>query len=106
MKNPISVIKKYFSLKGSKRSVHWRSVRNDHLKIEGWCRGCGSIKDLEVHHIHPFHLDPSRELDPKNLITLCESFGKECHLKMGHLGNWKKFNPDIKKQATIPKPNL
>ena len=87
-----------------KRSVHWRTVRKHHLIKEGWCRSCSSIKDLEVHHVMPFHLDPAKELDDSNLITLCETIGVQCHLKKGHLGNWKKANPNIRQEAITEKP--
>lgn len=56
---------------------------------------CGGTKNLEVHHVKPFHIDPTLELDPTNLITLCEEMSKECHLKKGHLGNWKKVNENV-----------
>ena len=43
---------------------------------------------------------PQLELDPNNLITLC--MGKlECHLQLGHLGNFKFYNPNIRKDAAI-----
>lgn len=87
-----------------KRSPYWPSVRRAHLINEGWCRSCQRTDGLEVRHIMPFHLDPSKELDETNLITLCENMGTECHLHKGHLGNWKNFNPDIRTQATAAKP--
>lgn len=82
------------------RSDKWPTVRKHHLKTQGWCMMCGSVNDLQTHHIQPFHLHPDLELDPSNLITLCETLGIECHLRHGHLGNWKNFNSDIVKQAT------
>jgi len=109
MRNLISTIKKTvinYMIAG-KRSDKWPEVRKAHLEKEGWCRYCGGVENLEVHHKQPFHLDPSRELDDSNLITLCENMSKECHLKEGHLGNWKSFNPDIDKiaQAKSPEQN-
>src|SRR5208337_4177088 len=104
MRNPITQVRKWFALHGTKRSDKWPEVRAAHLKTEGWCRYCGGSLDLEVHHIHPFHLVPAQELDPANLITLCERMGIECHLHAGHLGNWKNFNPAVRQQATSPGP--
>lgn len=72
-----------------KRSPHWASDRRNHLIKEGECQWCGSKKDLEVHHIKPFCDNPELERDPKNLITLCQGVGRQCHLKFGHLGNFK-----------------
>jgi hypothetical protein len=57
---------------------------------------------LDVHHIRPFHLHPDLELEPSNLITLCEADkgGVNCHLFIGHLGNFKSFNVDVKADAS------
>ena len=107
MRNPISQIKKALIEYhvGMKRSDEWPDVRKKHLEEQPWCKMCGSQKNLQVHHITPFHDNPNLELDDSNLITLCETIGVECHLKHGHLGNWKNFNPDIVKQATSPEAN-
>lgn len=87
-----------------RRSPHWPGVRAKHLYTEGWCRGCSGVSHLEVHHIVPFHIDKSKELDDSNLITLCEFPGVNCHLDLGHRGDWKDFDPDIRKKAIAPKP--
>lgn len=82
------------------RSSKWPAIRKRHLELEPWCAICGSSKKLEVHHIVPFHVDRSRELDPKNLITLCESNPKFCcHRIFGHLNNYRSYNPDVRKDA-------
>ena len=81
------------------RSNHWPTIRRHHLAREPRCQWCGGKSTLEVHHMVPFHIDHTKELDDANLITLCERAGRECHLVHGHLGNWKTFNPDIRKQC-------
>jgi len=85
-----------------KRSPQWPKVRTAHLAKHPACAVCGSIKTLEVHHIVPFNVDPTRELDPKNLITLCEakSNGVTCHQFFGHLGNYQSFNRSVVKDAS------
>lgn len=87
--------------KGAKRSSKWPSVRRQFLKANPSCAVCGGKKKLEVHHKLPFHLHPDRELDPENLITLCENKadGVNCHLLFGHLGNFKSFNPNVSDDA-------
>src|SRR5512135_3581631 len=84
---------------GMKRSNKWPKVRAAHLAKHPACEVCGGNEKLEVHHKRPFHLHPDLELDPKNLITLCESKhgGVNCHLFVGHLGNFKSFNADVKR---------
>lgn len=90
---------------GHKRSDKWPAVERAHLEKEGWCRNCGGTISLQVHHVMPFHLDPTKELDPSNLITLCEDVkdSVECHLHIGHLGSWKNFNPAVRSIADSPK---
>jgi len=85
---------------GRPRSSKWKKIREEHLKKQPFCMICGNTKDLVPHHILPFHTDPEKELDPENLITLCEgSFN--CHLFFGHLKNWTKYNPNIVEDAKI-----
>lgn len=74
------------------RSPKWQSVRKEHLKKEPQCRACGKTKNLEVHHIVPVHMDPNRELDPSNLITLCS---EQCHIMFGHLMDFKSWNNTV-----------
>lgn len=83
---------------------------------ESCCQWCHGTKNLEVHHIMPYHEFPALELDPNNLITLCDvsvwnrmwnAIGMgapDCdqdHLNKGHLGKYKCYNPDIRKQCEM-----
>lgn len=80
----------------AKRSSQWRRVRAEHLKNNPVCAICEGETKLRVHHIKPFHLYPELELEPSNLLTLCEclSYGINCHLLVGHLGNYRNINCD------------
>ena len=82
----------------SLRSPKWHGVRDAYLKNHSSCAACGGVAKLQVHHKQPFHLHPELELDSNNFITLCETASK-CHLEIGHLGNWKKFNPNVVEDA-------
>ncbi len=87
---------------GAMRSPEWPRVRAAHLLKEPTCRICGGTKKLTVHHIQPFHLNPSLELDDTNLITLCEGAGAtgNHHLTFGHFDNFRtKWNPNIRVEA-------
>lgn len=79
------------------RSPHWPAVRKAHLEKHPACEVCGhSGEKVNVHHKLPFHLHPELELDPKNLITLCEDeHFVNCHLFVGHLGNFSGWNPAV-----------
>ena len=87
--------------KGAKRSSQWPKVRREFLKAHPACAVCGSTKNLEAHHVLPFHLHPQLELDPSNLIALCETpaHGMHCHLAVGHLLNYKSFNANVREDA-------
>lgn len=85
---------------GKKRSSKWPAVRKKHLEENPNCVSCGSTLFCEVHHIVPFHVDPSRELDPSNLVTLCESKKwLNCHLFLGHRSNYRDNNPNVIEDA-------
>lgn len=80
-----------FSKQG--RSSEWKDLRDSFILREKVCGYCmRQDKDMEVHHITPFHVAPELELEEDNLIVLC----KKCHLVQGHYGNFKLWNPDIK----------
>lgn len=82
------------AVKGAKRSSQWGKVRRAHLKKYPTCRVCGSKKTLRVHHLIAFHIAPHLELEPRNLVTLCESSKTlNCHLVFGHLKNFRRTNP-------------
>ena len=52
----------------------YRLMRNQVLERDGWrCQECGSIKDLQVHHMKPRGQLGGDVMD--NLITVCAN----CH---------------------------
>lgn len=82
---------------GRERSPEWPRVEQEHLLHEPACVACGYRgQGLQVHHIKPFHLYPELELDPRNLITLCEVKGRDHHLLLGHLDDWESYNPKVR----------
>jgi 5-methylcytosine-specific restriction protein A len=114
------------------RSPKWHRVEQEHLAKEPCCQWCGATEKLQVHHITPFHLAAALELDPFNLITLCEEGGRphkrsdakleashigpmdnanlnevrvhlNCHLYHGHNGDWKSFNDKVLEQCDLHK---
>ena len=78
-----------------KRSWKWPALRRKVLKACGGCAACGGTAKLVVHHIKPFHKFPELELDPTNLIVLCEAPGMDCHLRIGHGRDWDMWNPNV-----------
>ncbi len=82
----------------AKRSDKWPTVEKHFREAHSTCAACGGKDRLNVHHCMPFHLDPSKELDTTNLITLCMG-EKECHLHIGHGGSFKQYNPNVRRDA-------
>ena len=93
---------------GVKRSGQWVTVRKHFIAKNNVCAVCGGKKKLEVHHVKPFHLYPEFELDPTNLITLCEDLGNgiNCHLLIGHLGNYRNVNTAVREDAAVWREKL
>jgi len=90
--------------KASSRSPKWAYFRTKllvkHRAAGKGCEACGSKVGLQLHHIVPFNVNPKRELDPTNIIVLCEFVGGlECHELLGHGDNWKRYNPRIREDA-------
>lgn len=99
LKNMVANLR--FSAPPKQRSSKWPKVRATHLEANPSCACCGATTKLEVHHKRPFSLDASLELDPNNLITLCESTsdGIICHLCVGHAGNYREYNPNVEQDS-------
>jgi hypothetical protein len=77
------------------RSSKWPTVRKHFVETHPNCAACGSVEDLNVHHITPFHIDESLELATSNLIVFC----RKHHFSIGHKNNWKSSNPNCVKEA-------
>lgn len=95
----LGVSRDEFDVLSVPRSPAWRALRNRHLREHPECAVCGSRNDVVPHHVVPFHVDPSRELDPTNLLTLCEGRTFNCHLFFGHLRRWDRYNASVVEDA-------
>lgn len=88
----IDLGKKFNFFRFATRSPKWSSIRKQHIKNNPCCAACGKCNKVEVHHIEPVHINEDRELDPINLITLCDN---PCHIVFGHLMNYKSWNSSV-----------
>ena len=82
---------------GTPRSGKWPTLEKKWLELHPNCAACGGDTQVSVHHKKPFHLHPDLELDPTNLISLCERHC--CHLMVGHSGDWHAYNPHVADDA-------
>lgn len=69
----------------------WREARGRFIKLQPGCQMCGAQKELQVHHVYPWHLFPALRFELNNLVTLCQP----CHFRFGHFRDWKGFNIEI-----------
>lgn len=83
----------------TQRSGGWTALRLRFLRTHPFCECCNKSTELEVHHVIPVSVDASLELIEENLICLCE----RCHLVVGHLNNWHRWNPHIRHDAALLK---
>jgi hypothetical protein len=96
---------------GHGRSSHWPAVEKAFRKVHPQCVCClvKSVTHIQIHHRFPFHYcvalgRPDLELDPRNLITLCEGPNKSSpdhHELIGHLADWKSSNIDVANDAIV-----
>lgn len=84
---------------GSRRHPSWRKVRARHLAANPECAACGETRNVDVHHIIPVSVEPLFELDDANLITLCDETANDHHRWIGHGGNWRLWNGNVRKDA-------
>lgn len=87
------------ALHTAKRSSKWPATKKKHLRANPACQACGAVTEIEVHHMKPFHLHPTLELDPTNLITLCME--NDCHLYVGHGDNFRAYNPNVLADSAV-----
>lgn len=92
----------------AKRSSKWPACERAFKKLHPFCAYCGGTLNIQVHHVHQFRdmtaeqkgTDaPGGELDWDNLISLCENQPEDHHLKIGHLGNFKHSNPNVREDC-------
>ena len=91
------------------RSNQWPAVRNAYLRDHPECAACGRTgRGLQVHHCLPVNAFGDKdedgdgiinELDEDVFITLCTGETCSCHLWIGHCGNWKTYNPNVREDA-------
>lgn len=79
------------------RAPGWARLRARWLEDHPCCAVCGTCVDCVPHHVVPVHVDPARELDPDNLITLCPPH----HLLVGHLMSWRSWGPLVRAYANL-----
>jgi 5-methylcytosine-specific restriction enzyme A len=99
----VSTAKSLLKDASTKRSPLWSALEKKFLIDHPFCSVCGTNKRLQVHHKVPFHLKPELELDPKNLMTLCMTMERACHLKIGHGNSFRAYYPKVDEAVKLSK---
>ena len=81
------------------RSPQWPALEKAWIADHPTCAACGTSNNLNVHHVVPVHVDPSKELDKGNLITLCA--GNKCHFGRGHGYDWSAWITSVREDAAV-----
>lgn len=85
------------------RSSKWPAVRAAFVKQNPRCAACGSVEELNVHHVQPYWSHPQLELEPENLITLCRwhhwTVGHDPDGKGPQKPDWQKSNAMVRRDA-------
>ena len=81
------------------RAPEWDDVEKEFLRENPACAACGGTYNVRAHHILPYHLCPEKELDPENLLPLCEASVRMCHYRIGHGFDWAAYYPDVRAMA-------
>jgi 5-methylcytosine-specific restriction enzyme A len=86
---------------GVPRSPRWAAARAAWLRGHPTCAACGGRENLQVHHVWPVHWPGGKdsELSPDNFMTLCGSPARLCHLRDGHLWDFRSRNPSARADA-------
>jgi hypothetical protein len=82
---------------GLRRSDKWPALERKMLEQQPFCSRCGGRTELCVHHCAPFHIEPSEELDVRNLLVVCIG-PLHCHLQC-HCGDWSAFDVNCREHS-------
>lgn len=84
--------------KAKERPADVTRAQHQHVLQFPNCAACGCAAHVQGHHIRPWHLAPELGAAASNFISLC--MGElECHLRIGHGGNFDCWNPNVQIDA-------
>lgn len=74
----------------ARRHPDWQEFSREFRRKNPKCQACGSLAEVEAHHIRPVSYYPDLEMVEANLMSLCRVH----HFTLGHLCDWRAWNPD------------
>ncbi len=88
----------YAAAIGARRDPHFAPAATLYLKGKQ-CAYCEAPAD-EAHHLFPFWLFPSLEMDQRFWLPVCRR-GQDHHLHLAHLGDFELFDVLAREHAAI-----
>lgn len=94
----IRVDKNNLKLNDPRKTELYKNFASNLIKAVGCCQICKSNVNLQMHHVLPVSLYPHLIVDINNVVVLCSGIDKfsGCHKKHGHLGDFSKYNINVK----------
>ncbi len=84
---------------GIRDSYKYRKAMKAYKAAHPNCEYCGRSKKVDVHHVIPVSVDPSLADKEENMISLCRK--PNCHLIVGHMGNYKNYNKNVRETCLV-----
>lgn len=66
------------------------------------CEYCGRKGNADVHHVKDISHHPELAAEKSNMICLCRK--PQCHLIIGHMGDFKGINPNVREVCLFANP--
>lgn len=79
---------------GPRDTAAYKKAMAQYLAEHPTCQFCRKPGGkVEVHHVIPVSVDPTKAADVTNMVTLHRK--PDCHMVVGHLGNFRDYNRNV-----------
>lgn len=85
---------------GPRDTAAYKKAMAGYLAAHPVCQFCGKAGGkVEVHHVIPVSVDPTKAADVTNMVTLHRK--PDCHMVVGHLGNFRDYNSNVARVCAV-----
>ena len=85
---------------GPRDTAAYKRAMAAYLAVHPVCQFCGKPGGkVEVHHVIPVSVDPTKAADVTNMVTLHRK--PDCHMVVGHLGNFRDYNSNVARVCEV-----